>query len=179
MAAGHMTGGAAAGDLTRVHDSIAGLPKAARISHLKTLMCCAFYQLCGAHADDVIYMSLPLYHKSGALLGVGGCIGIGEWSHDVMTTTPRGQRRVLHSGLFLPIRGLLSPQGAILRLSVLERLPQTQRDGLPVHRGAVPLPDQPAAGTAAPTPAHRSGIFSRHVTHPSAYPCPRHVTLSF
>ncbi|KAG9465213.1 hypothetical protein GDO78_018660 [Eleutherodactylus coqui] len=54
-----------------------GLPKAARISHLKTLMCCAFYQLCGARAEDVIYMSLPLYHKAGALLGVGGCIGIG------------------------------------------------------------------------------------------------------
>ncbi|XP_053330865.1 long-chain fatty acid transport protein 3 [Spea bombifrons] len=54
-----------------------GLPKAARISHLKTLMCCAFYQLCSAHSDDIIYMSLPLYHKSGALLGVGGCIGIG------------------------------------------------------------------------------------------------------
>ncbi|XP_069805941.1 long-chain fatty acid transport protein 3 [Dendropsophus ebraccatus] len=54
-----------------------GLPKAARISHLKTLMCCVFYQLCGANADDVIYMSLPLYHKSGALLGIGGCIGIG------------------------------------------------------------------------------------------------------
>ncbi|XP_072284407.1 long-chain fatty acid transport protein 3 [Pyxicephalus adspersus] len=54
-----------------------GLPKAARISHLKTLMCCAFYQLGGATSTDVIYMSLPLYHKSGALLGVGGCIGVG------------------------------------------------------------------------------------------------------
>ncbi|XP_018427849.1 PREDICTED: long-chain fatty acid transport protein 3 [Nanorana parkeri] len=54
-----------------------GLPKAARISHLKTLMCCVFYQLCGANAGDVIYMSLPLYHKSGVLLGVGGCIGVG------------------------------------------------------------------------------------------------------
>ncbi|XP_075049247.1 long-chain fatty acid transport protein 3 [Mixophyes fleayi] len=54
-----------------------GLPKAARISHLKTLMCCGFYQLCGATSEDVIYMSLPLYHKSGALLGFGGCMGIG------------------------------------------------------------------------------------------------------
>ncbi|XP_053560187.1 long-chain fatty acid transport protein 3 [Bombina bombina] len=54
-----------------------GLPKAAQISHLKTLMCCVFYQLCGANTDDIIYMSLPLYHKSGALLGIGGCIGIG------------------------------------------------------------------------------------------------------
>ncbi|XP_056401167.1 long-chain fatty acid transport protein 3 [Hyla sarda] len=54
-----------------------GLPKAARISHLKTLLCSAFYHLCGASANDVIYMSLPLYHKSGALLGIGGCIGVG------------------------------------------------------------------------------------------------------
>ncbi|KAM9294592.1 long-chain fatty acid transport protein 3 [Gastrophryne carolinensis] len=54
-----------------------GLPKAARISHAKSLMCCVFYQLCGASACDVIYVSLPLYHKSGALLGVGGCIGVG------------------------------------------------------------------------------------------------------
>ncbi|KAM8921537.1 long-chain fatty acid transport protein 3 [Pelodytes ibericus] len=54
-----------------------GLPKAARISHLKTLMCCVFYQLCAANSDDIIYMSLPLYHKSGALLGIGGCLGIG------------------------------------------------------------------------------------------------------
>ncbi|CAH2327416.1 long-chain fatty acid transport 3 [Pelobates cultripes] len=54
-----------------------GLPKAARISHLKTLMCCVFYQLCVANSDDIIYMSLPLYHKSGALLGIGGCIGVG------------------------------------------------------------------------------------------------------
>ncbi|XP_073464751.1 long-chain fatty acid transport protein 3 [Aquarana catesbeiana] len=54
-----------------------GLPKAARISHLKTLMCSVFYQLCGATSSDVIYMSLPLYHKAGALLGFGGCIGVG------------------------------------------------------------------------------------------------------
>ncbi|OCT69556.1 solute carrier family 27 member 3 isoform X1 [Xenopus laevis] len=54
-----------------------GLPKAARISNLKTLMCCNFYHLCGAGADDIIYMSLPLYHMSGALLGIGGCIGVG------------------------------------------------------------------------------------------------------
>ncbi|KAE8588968.1 hypothetical protein XENTR_v10022840 [Xenopus tropicalis] len=54
-----------------------GLPKAARISNLKTLTCCVFYHLCEAGSDDIIYMSLPLYHMSGALLGIGGCIGIG------------------------------------------------------------------------------------------------------
>nr|XP_031544872.1 solute carrier family 27 member 3 isoform X1 [Vicugna pacos] len=54
-----------------------GLPKAARISHLKILQCQGFYQLCGAHQDDVIYLALPLYHMSGSLLGIVGCLGIG------------------------------------------------------------------------------------------------------
>ncbi|XP_060155086.1 long-chain fatty acid transport protein 3 isoform X2 [Globicephala melas] len=54
-----------------------GLPKAARISHLKVLQCQGFYQLCGAHQEDVIYLALPLYHMSGSLLGIVGCLGIG------------------------------------------------------------------------------------------------------
>ncbi|XP_073851218.1 long-chain fatty acid transport protein 3 isoform X6 [Macaca fascicularis] len=54
-----------------------GLPKAARISHLKILQCQGFYQLCGVHQEDVIYLALPLYHMSGSLLGVVGCLGIG------------------------------------------------------------------------------------------------------
>lgn len=54
-----------------------GLPKAARISHLKILQCQGFYQLCGARPEDVIYLALPLYHMSGSLLGVVGCLGIG------------------------------------------------------------------------------------------------------
>ncbi|KAM4662453.1 long-chain fatty acid transport protein 3 [Discoglossus pictus] len=54
-----------------------GLPKAAPISHLKTLMCTVLYLLLGATSDDIIYLSLPLYHKSGSLLGIGGCLGIG------------------------------------------------------------------------------------------------------
>lgn len=56
----------------------AGLPKAARVSHLKVLQCQAFYQLCGARPDDVLYLALPLYHMSGSLLGVVGCLGIGQ-----------------------------------------------------------------------------------------------------
>ncbi|XP_069507365.1 long-chain fatty acid transport protein 3 [Ambystoma mexicanum] len=54
-----------------------GLPKAARISHLKSMMCFAFYDLCGARSDDIIYLALPLYHMSASLLGIGGCIGLG------------------------------------------------------------------------------------------------------
>ncbi|KAM6218199.1 long-chain fatty acid transport protein 3 isoform 2-T2 [Rhynchocyon petersi] len=54
-----------------------GLPKAARVSHLKILQCQGFYQLCGVHGEDVIYLALPLYHMSGSLLGIVGCLGIG------------------------------------------------------------------------------------------------------
>ncbi|NP_001303617.1 long-chain fatty acid transport protein 3 isoform 2 [Mus musculus] len=54
-----------------------GLPKAARISHLKVLQCQGFYHLCGVHQEDVIYLALPLYHMSGSLLGIVGCLGIG------------------------------------------------------------------------------------------------------
>ncbi|XP_028911104.1 solute carrier family 27 member 3 [Ornithorhynchus anatinus] len=54
-----------------------GLPKAARVSHLKVLQCQGFYRLCGATRDDVIYLALPLYHMSGSLLGIVGCLGIG------------------------------------------------------------------------------------------------------
>uniref|UniRef100_A0A8C2TU01 long-chain-fatty-acid--CoA ligase n=1 Tax=Coturnix japonica TaxID=93934 RepID=A0A8C2TU01_COTJA len=54
-----------------------GLPKAARVSHLKALLCCGFYQLLGAHRRDVLYVALPLHHTAGALLGIAGCVGIG------------------------------------------------------------------------------------------------------
>ncbi|XP_063002322.1 long-chain fatty acid transport protein 3 [Elgaria multicarinata webbii] len=54
-----------------------GLPKAARISHLKTILCLGFYNLVGASSSDVIYIALPLYHMSGCLLGVVGSLGIG------------------------------------------------------------------------------------------------------
>lgn len=54
-----------------------GMPKAARISHIKAVMCMAFFRLCGACADDKIYLTLPLYHMSASLLGIGGCIDLG------------------------------------------------------------------------------------------------------
>lgn len=54
-----------------------GLPKAARISHVKAVMCMAFLRMCGACADDKVYLTLPLYHMSASLLGIGGCIHLG------------------------------------------------------------------------------------------------------
>nr|XP_046231105.1 long-chain fatty acid transport protein 6 [Scatophagus argus] len=54
-----------------------GLPKAACVGHLKAIMSMAFFHMCGATSDDIIYITLPLYHMSASLLGVGGCIHLG------------------------------------------------------------------------------------------------------
>ncbi|NXT00844.1 S27A3 protein, partial [Jacana jacana] len=49
-----------------------GLPKAAHVSHLKSIMCLSFYELVGASSRDVVYLALPLYHMAGSLLGIVG-----------------------------------------------------------------------------------------------------------
>ncbi|XP_029025020.1 long-chain fatty acid transport protein 6 [Betta splendens] len=54
-----------------------GLSKAACVGHLKSMMSMAFLYMCGATSDDVIYITLPLYHMSASLLGLGGCISLG------------------------------------------------------------------------------------------------------
>ncbi|TNN31172.1 Long-chain fatty acid transport protein 3 [Liparis tanakae] len=54
-----------------------GLSKAARVGHMKAIVSMAFLHLCGATSDDVIYVTLPLYHMSASLLGIGGCIHLG------------------------------------------------------------------------------------------------------
>ncbi|XP_046870855.1 long-chain fatty acid transport protein 6 isoform X1 [Hypomesus transpacificus] len=54
-----------------------GLPKAARVGHLKAAMSMSFLRLCGARSDDNIYIPLPLYHMTASLLGIGGCIELG------------------------------------------------------------------------------------------------------
>lgn len=33
----------------------------------------------GCTADDIVYITLPLYHGSGALVGIGGCVKLGEF----------------------------------------------------------------------------------------------------
>lgn len=54
-----------------------GLPKAAVITQLQALKGSAGLWAFGCTADDVVYITLPLYHSSGSLLGIGGCIEIG------------------------------------------------------------------------------------------------------
>lgn len=58
--------------------SLPGLSKAARVGHLKAIVSMAFFQMCGATSDDIIYITLPLYHMSASLLGIGGCIHLGK-----------------------------------------------------------------------------------------------------
>ncbi|XP_073077215.1 long-chain fatty acid transport protein 6-like isoform X1 [Manis javanica] len=54
-----------------------GLPKAAVISQLQALKGSVGLWAFGCAADDIIYITLPLYHSSGSLLGIGGCIELG------------------------------------------------------------------------------------------------------
>ncbi|XP_034048399.1 long-chain fatty acid transport protein 6 [Thalassophryne amazonica] len=54
-----------------------GVSKAARVGHLKAVRSMSFFHFCGATADDIIYTTLPLYHMSASLLGIGGCIQLG------------------------------------------------------------------------------------------------------
>ncbi|XP_036705310.1 long-chain fatty acid transport protein 6 [Balaenoptera musculus] len=54
-----------------------GLPKAAVICQLQAMKGSAGLWAFGCTSDDIIYITLPLYHSSGSLLGIGGCIELG------------------------------------------------------------------------------------------------------
>ncbi|KAM5331772.1 long-chain fatty acid transport protein 6 isoform 2-T2 [Glossophaga mutica] len=54
-----------------------GLPKAAVITQLQALKGSAGFWAFGCTTDDIIYITLPLYHSAGSLLGIGGCIELG------------------------------------------------------------------------------------------------------
>ncbi|KAI3361810.1 hypothetical protein L3Q82_001967 [Scortum barcoo] len=69
-----------------------GLSKAARVGHLKAIMSMAFFHMCGATSDDIIYITLPLYHMSASLLGIGGCIYLEEKAHSVRLAAGSGLR---------------------------------------------------------------------------------------
>ncbi|XP_078283610.1 long-chain fatty acid transport protein 2-like isoform X2 [Rhinoraja longicauda] len=55
----------------------AGLPKAAIINHLRAHRMASFVTGCGFCSSDILYITLPLYHSSGSLLGIGSCISAG------------------------------------------------------------------------------------------------------
>ncbi|KAM4808207.1 long-chain fatty acid transport protein 6 [Rhinophrynus dorsalis] len=54
-----------------------GLPKAAVVSQLQTLKGAAGIWAFGGKSDDIVYVTLPLYHSAASLIGIGGCIYLG------------------------------------------------------------------------------------------------------
>ncbi|XP_040200804.1 long-chain fatty acid transport protein 6 [Rana temporaria] len=54
-----------------------GLPKAAVISQLQALRGAAGIWAFGGYPDDVVYITLPLYHSAASLIGIGGCVYLG------------------------------------------------------------------------------------------------------
>ncbi|XP_005590673.1 long-chain fatty acid transport protein 5 isoform X4 [Macaca fascicularis] len=55
-----------------------GLPKPAILTHERVLQMSKMLSLFGATADDVVYMVLPLYHVMGLVVGILGCLELGE-----------------------------------------------------------------------------------------------------
>ncbi|NWY42495.1 S27A6 protein, partial [Sylvia atricapilla] len=53
-----------------------GFPKAI-ITHLRMLAASLVFTQCGAISQDIMYVTLPLYHISASLLGISGCIHLG------------------------------------------------------------------------------------------------------
>ncbi|XP_053129177.1 long-chain fatty acid transport protein 2 isoform X1 [Hemicordylus capensis] len=51
-----------------------GLPKAAVITHERTVLACGLIIASGVTSEDVIYTALPMYHSAALLIGVHGCI---------------------------------------------------------------------------------------------------------
>ncbi|XP_048874649.1 long-chain fatty acid transport protein 6 [Brienomyrus brachyistius] len=54
-----------------------GLPKAAVVTHMQSTKAAAGFWAYGGHADDIIYIPLPLYHSAASLIGIGGTIEMG------------------------------------------------------------------------------------------------------
>ncbi|KAM3925042.1 long-chain fatty acid transport protein 2-like [Leptodactylus fuscus] len=51
-----------------------GLPKAAVINQGRLLISSSLSTLAGVSCNDVLYITLPLYHSAGLMIGVRGCI---------------------------------------------------------------------------------------------------------
>ncbi|XP_077170202.1 long-chain fatty acid transport protein 5 [Paroedura picta] len=54
-----------------------GLPKAAIITHKRLLHVSDVFRLCGLSSKDIVYVTLPLYHTAGLMLGIGGSLEVG------------------------------------------------------------------------------------------------------
>lgn len=53
---------------------MAGLPKAAVLTHERVWAASFIQGVCGVTSDDIFYINLPLYHSAGFLIGMVGAI---------------------------------------------------------------------------------------------------------
>lgn len=60
------------------HLTLAGLPKAAVVTHERVWAASFLQAACGVTAEDVFYINLPLYHSAGFLIGMAGAIERGN-----------------------------------------------------------------------------------------------------
>lgn len=58
--------------------AVAGLPKAAVVTHERVWAASFLQAACGITADDVFYINLPMYHSAGFLIGMAGAIERGN-----------------------------------------------------------------------------------------------------
>ncbi|XP_048212754.1 long-chain fatty acid transport protein 6 isoform X2 [Perognathus longimembris pacificus] len=54
-----------------------GLPKAAVITQLQAIKGSSGLWAFGCTSKDIVYITLPLYHSAGSLLGISGCVELG------------------------------------------------------------------------------------------------------
>lgn len=53
---------------------MAGLPKAAVVTHERVWAASFIQKVCGVTSEDIFYINLPLYHSAGFLIGMVGAI---------------------------------------------------------------------------------------------------------
>lgn len=95
--------------------TMAGLPKAAVVTHERVWAASFIQAACGITADDIFYINLPLYHSAGFLIGMAGAIERGNdllnpWTTKALTHLVlgyfRGVRVFLHSKAVLYDAGM-------------------------------------------------------------------------
>lgn len=57
---------------------MAGLPKAAVVTHERVWAASFIQGVCGVTSEDIFYINLPLYHSAGFLIGMSGAIERGK-----------------------------------------------------------------------------------------------------
>lgn len=123
---------------------MAGLPKAAFVTHERVWAASFIQGVCGVTSEDIFYINLPLYHSAGFLIGMSGAI---ERGND--PTAPLLIPKAEIKALTWFFRYDHFPKEEVLGFSVLGRLQEVQRDSDAVHRRNPALPLQHTQGNSS------------------------------